>query len=148
GERRHSAFASPLLDQRRFRGVEPDHEYLRRNWSPSSRRLPQPEPRQAPVPHEEGLTASAERHSQGSPAPRWPPLTVWGAPLARSSGDPERGMTDSWSSGMPEQTASTHPAGLGSGGSRLAGVDGVRALAALSVLVWHVWAHTTLANKY
>jgi len=30
----------------------------------------------------------------------------------------------------------------------LAGVDGVRALAALSVLVWHVWAHSTLTNKY
>jgi peptidoglycan/LPS O-acetylase OafA/YrhL len=49
---------------------------------------------------------------------------------------------------MPQQTASTQPAGLGSGGSRLAGVDGVRALAALSVLVWHVWAHATLANRY
>jgi len=49
---------------------------------------------------------------------------------------------------MPEQSASTQPAGLGSGGSRLAGVDGVRALAALSVLVWHVWAHSTNVNTY
>jgi peptidoglycan/LPS O-acetylase OafA/YrhL len=47
------------------------------------------------VPHEEGLTASAERHSQvsrttndpeGSAAS--PPLTVFGAPLAGSSGEP------------------------------------------------------------
>jgi peptidoglycan/LPS O-acetylase OafA/YrhL len=45
-------------------------------------------------------------------------------------------------------TESTRPAGLGSGGSRLDGVDGVRAVAALSVLVWHVWAHGTLANSY
>jgi peptidoglycan/LPS O-acetylase OafA/YrhL len=44
--------------------------------------------------------------------------------------------------------SSTRPAGLGSGGSRLEGIDGVRALAALSVLIWHVWAHGTLANSY
>jgi peptidoglycan/LPS O-acetylase OafA/YrhL len=43
---------------------------------------------------------------------------------------------------------STLPAGLGSGGSRLEGIDGVRALAALSILVWHVWAHGTLAKRY
>jgi peptidoglycan/LPS O-acetylase OafA/YrhL len=49
---------------------------------------------------------------------------------------------------MREKSESTQPAGLGSGGSRLAGVDGVRALAALSILVWHVWAHATNANRY
>ena len=49
---------------------------------------------------------------------------------------------------MREKSESTQPAGLGSGGSRLAGVDGVRALAALSILVWHVWAHPTYANTY
>ena len=49
---------------------------------------------------------------------------------------------------MPERIASTQPAGPASGGTRLAGVDGVRALAALSILVWHVWAHSTRVNAY